>query len=72
MKQNLYGYSGPVMEFDRLIQERWVGQTVAPTPKKAKSNLAYQFKKSNNRLPGSKITLPGSVYIVDMEETNGA
>ena len=69
---NLYSYSGPVLEFGRLIQERWEGQTVASTPAKAKSNLTYQFKRTHNRLLGSKITLPGSVYILDQEETNGA
>ena len=32
--------------------------------KKAKSNLIYQFKKANNRLPQSKIELPGTITSV--------
>lgn len=42
---NQYDYEGPVMEFDRCISNNWKGTTFAPTEKKAKSNLAYQYKK---------------------------
>lgn len=59
-------YSGPVMEFDRLVASNWRGETVAESISKARSNLTYQFKKQNNRLPGCKISLPGVV----IEETN--
>lgn len=60
-----YEYDGPVMEFDRIIDEHWKGETMAPTEKKAKSNLAYQFKKTHNRIAGVKITLPGKVKEVN-------
>lgn len=56
-----YTYDGPVLEFDTLIAEHWKGETMAPSEKKARSNLAYQFKKQNNRVARSKITLPGKV-----------
>lgn len=61
---NQYLYDGPVMEFGTCISNRWRGTTYAVSEKKAKSNLAYQFKKKNNRVPGAKITLPGEVTIV--------
>lgn len=61
---NKYVYYGPVMEFDTLLADHWRGETVAPTAKKAKSNLAYQFKKKYNRAPTAKITLPGNLMIV--------
>ena len=45
---NKYSYNGPVMEFDRCIANKWQGETMAVSEKKAKSNLVYQFKKKNN------------------------
>jgi hypothetical protein len=60
-----YSYSGPVMEFNTLLTDIWKGETTAPSERKARSNLAYQFKKMNNRIAGSKIILPGKLNIVD-------
>lgn len=56
-----YVYEGPVKEFDRIIANRWSSRTFAPTSKKARSNLAYQFKQEFNRTPNSMISLPGDV-----------
>ena len=56
-----YTYDGPVMEFNRLIADHWKGETMAPSEKKARSNLIYQFKKQNSRIVGTKITLPGKI-----------
>ena len=41
---NLYIYNGPVFEFERLLIDRWSASTRAESEKKARSNLAYQFK----------------------------
>ncbi len=62
---NSYAYSGPVMEFGRCIAHNWVGETTAVSDKKAKSNLAYQFKFVNNKSVNSKITLPGELKIIN-------
>lgn len=59
-----YVYEGPVLEFEQLLTDRWRAETLAPTERKAISNLQYQFKKNNNRLPNSKITLPGTLRMV--------
>lgn len=59
-----YIYEGPVMEFDRLLTDRWSGETTATSEKKARSNLTYQFKKQNHRITGTKITLPGKIKMV--------
>lgn len=59
-----YRYDGPVMEFDRLVASNWKGETIAPSERKARSNLAYQYKKSNNRIAGTKVTLPGKIMMV--------
>lgn len=56
-----YTYNGPVYEFDRLISSRWSGETYAPSEARARTNLAYQFKKQNNRSPRTKITVPGEL-----------
>lgn len=59
-----YIYDGPVLEFGRLVMERWLGETIAPSKNKARSNLAYQYKKQNSRLPGTKIELPGEIKLI--------
>ena len=59
-----YAYDGPVLEFARLVTDHWRGETMAPTERKAKSNLAYQYKKQNNRNAGVKVTLPGKIKMV--------
>lgn len=56
-----YVYKGPVTTFGTCICDIWEGETVAPTPRKAKSNLAYRFKKEHNRTPNTKIELPGDI-----------
>lgn len=58
---NLYIYEGPVMEFGRCISDKWQGSTYAPSERKARSNLTYQYKKKTNRVAGAKITLPGKI-----------
>lgn len=60
---HLYTYCGPVLEFDKIIANYWHGQTYAVSEAKARSNLAYQFKKDNGRVPRSKITLPGKITV---------
>lgn len=61
---NQYSYDGPVMEFDTCVSHNWKASTYAVSEKKAKSNLAYQYKKKNNKVPNSKITLPGPIVLV--------
>ena len=61
---NKYLYSGPVYEFDRLIADKWEAETMATSEKKARSNMVYQFKKKNNRVQATKITLPGIITMV--------
>ena len=63
---NKYSYNGPVMEFDRCIANKWRGETMAVSEKKAKSNLVYQFKRKNNRAAATRISLPGNVELVEI------
>ena len=64
----LYLYDGPVMEFGRCIANHWSASTYAVSESKARSNLAYQFKKKNNRIAGSNISLPGKIVMVERKE----
>lgn len=68
---SLYVYYGPVTEFGRCIANNWRGETYAPSKAKAKSNLIYQFKKAHNRLPQSKIELPGTISVNQKGENYG-
>lgn len=60
-----YFYEGPVLEFGRLVAEHWRGETIASSKRKARSNLAYQFKQATNRTPRTKIIVPGELEIID-------
>ena len=58
-----YSYDGPVLECDKCIDYRWTSSTYATSEQKARSNLAYQFKKENNKVSTTKITLPGKLIL---------
>lgn len=66
---NQYAYDGPVMEFQNCVVHRWKSTTYAVSEKKARSNLVYQFKKQHNRLPNTRITLPGKLIAADERRT---
>lgn len=69
----LYSYNGPVLEFDRIIANHWHGQTYASSEAKARTNLAFQYKRETGRVPRSKITLPGKIVaegVVNNERTS--
>lgn len=59
-----YYYQGPVCEFDKVVDNNWYGETTAVSEKKARSNLTYQWKKQNNRMVNTKVSLPGKIEIV--------
>lgn len=61
-------YDGPVTCFGKCVCQRWHGETIAPTESKARSNLAYQFKKKNKLVAGSKVTIPGPLKKIKMED----
>lgn len=57
MGKSKFFYDGPVTSFGKLITDNWHGETWAVTEAKALSNLSYQYKSSNNLIPGSRIEL---------------
>lgn len=48
-----YVYEGPVCMFGRCVSDKWRGVTYAVSEKKARSNLAYQFKRDSNLIGNS-------------------
>lgn len=63
-----YFYNGPVKEFDRIVANQWSGSTRATSEKKARCNLAYQFKMETGREARSKITIPGKLQILEGDD----
>lgn len=60
-----YTYDGPVMRFNNYVTDRWKGETMAPSEKKARSNLIYQAKKQLNLIASARITLPGKIKMIN-------
>ena len=61
-RKRTYVYKAAVMMFDQVIDQYWEAETTATSEKKAKSNLAFRYKKMNGLEPTVRITLPGNVY----------
>lgn len=66
-----YFYDGPVLEFDKIVANRWSASTRAVSEKKARCNLAHQFKMEYGRVARSKITIPGKLTIKGDDQHNG-
>lgn len=63
----LYSYDGPVLEFNRIVASRWYGETYAVSEAKARTNLAFRYKKETGRVPRTKFTLPGKIVVKGVE-----
>lgn len=56
-----YTYNGPVMGLNGVLDHRWRGETYAGTEKKAKNNLAHQYRKEHDLADNYKIILPAKL-----------
>ena len=65
---NLYSYDGPVKEFNTCVSENWKATTYAISEKKARSNLAYRFKKEHGLIARSRVSLPGKIVMVERKD----
>ena len=54
---SVYIYDGPVMQFGRVIQDKWRRGTRAPSPKKALANLQFTYKIRKKMARDSRIEL---------------
>lgn len=62
-----YIYDGPVKEFNKVITEKLKGETMAVSEKRARDNLAFQFKREFGKSLNSKISFSGKIMFIDME-----
>lgn len=61
MDYQQYSYEGPVEVFGKCATHMWTAKTFAPSEAKARSNIAYQYKKKFGILPSTPVTLPGKL-----------
>lgn len=64
MRLYLYEYEGPIMVFNTCVASNWRGSTYAVSEEEARNNLTYQAKKLLNKLPSTRVTLPGKITLV--------
>ena len=60
-----YLYSGPVKEFDTIINNKWTATTLAPSERKARSNLACRYKLEHGKALDAMIKLPGKIKVLN-------
>lgn len=63
-----YIYEGPVLLFDKCIDNNWHAETMADSEKRARSNFAYQYKNTHNFSHGARITMPGKITTLGRKE----
>ena len=56
-----YVYNGPVRMFEYVLASHWKAETIAESEAKARSNLAYQYKKSHGLDRSMNINLTGKI-----------
>ena len=56
-----YAYDGPVRMYENFLTFHWKAETFAESEAKARSNLAYQYKKAHGLDQSTKITLTGKI-----------
>lgn len=61
-----YKYNGPVYSFGTCIANRFKAETVATSEEKARSNMAYQFKKKYGYTRNTNILLTGKMESEEM------
>lgn len=59
--KSVYSYCGAVTSFGNILSNRWTGHTCAESEGKARSNLAFQFKKQMGLVLAVPISLPGRI-----------
>lgn len=52
-----YIYEGPVMQFGRVVRNRWTGRTRANTSGRALTNLSFRYKAINQLVRTAQIEL---------------
>ena len=64
----VYEFNGAIRLFDRIIAQNYTAQTTAPSVLKARSNIAYRYKRDNGYAKTAKISLTGKFTIIEQKE----
>lgn len=59
--QKVWTFTGDVYRFNRLMERNYKATTVAPSERKAYSNIAYRYKQENNLAASANIRLEGEM-----------
>lgn len=57
----VYIYKGPVESKYNCLEQWWEAETTAETESKARSNLAYRYRRDHDIFRGTAIKLPGKL-----------
>ena len=58
-ERRLYRYEGAVLIFDRVVAHNYHAQTLASSVAKARSNIAYQYRRKANIADHIPVKLTG-------------
>lgn len=58
-----YRYSGPVLVYDRIVDNSWAAETTATSVRKASNNLKYRWKKLWGLEQTVRVELPGKFTV---------
>lgn len=58
-----YRYSGPVLVYDRIVDNSWTAETTATSVRKASNNLKYRWKKLWGLEQTVRVELPGKFIV---------
>lgn len=64
-KLKKWEFYGDVLSFGKVVQRGWHARTVAPTERKAYSNMCHQYKTNNNMYVGTNLTLEGDLTEIE-------
>jgi hypothetical protein len=63
-ERRLYQYEGAVLIFDRVVANNYKAQTRASSAAKARSNIAYQFRRKANIADHIPVKLTGTTVAI--------
>jgi len=63
-ERRLYQYEGAVLIFDRVVANNYKAQTRASSAAKARSNIAYQFRREANIADHIPVKLTGTTVAI--------
>ena len=64
-KPRTFRYSGPVLVYDKIVEDNWIAETTASSQRKASSNLKYRWKKLWGLEQTVRVELPGKFRLGD-------